>query len=216
MSRILLIGPPGAGKGTQAKTISRELGIPHISTGDIFRRMYSKRHPLGVEAREKYWGPEAGGKLVPDDITIPLVKERLSYEDCKKGFILDGFPRTVQQAISLEKFASLDKVIYLTISDEKTIQRIIIRKQCNKCENIYGSYNFPKDNKCCGKELYRRDDDDPETIGGRLKEYGDKTELLIKYYLDLGKLRTIEGDDYPERVFENIFKLISLPDHYAL
>ena len=212
MPQILFIGPPGAGKGTQAKTLSEKLNIPHISTGAMFREMYSNKSELGVRAAEEYW---LKGNLVPDELTTPLVKERLSYEDCKNGFILDGFPRTLPQAMDLDKFASLDNVIYLHVPDEMIIKRLGSRRQCKSCGRIYGEFDIAKEGKCCGSDVYLRNDDKKETVEARLKEYKIKTEPLVRYYLDYGKITPIDGSRDKNKIFEEILREVSLPNHYS-
>jgi len=197
-----MLGAPGAGKGTQGKSISQKLEIPHISTGSMFREMYESKNPLGVEAAEKYW---LNGTLVPDDLTIKLVKETLSSEKCKRGFILDGFPRTIPQANALGGMTEIDHVIYLDVLNYILGDRLSSRRQCKKCDAIYGAANLPSGGICgCGGELYQRDDDSPQRISRRLNEYKVKTEPLVDYYMHRGKLRIISGEGDANTVLEDI------------
>ncbi len=201
--KIVLFGPPGTGKGTQAKTIVDEYGIPQISTGDMLREAVKQGTKLGKEAK----GYMDKGALVPDSVIIGLVQERISKSDCKKGYILDGFPRTLAQAQELSKITKLDKVINLQTGDELIIKRLTMRKQCQKCGRIYG-IDFPpkKEGKCddCGENLYVRDDDKPESVKNRLKVYRDQTKPLIAYYQKEGILSDIDGEQPPAKVFEDI------------
>ncbi|MBU2589667.1 MAG: adenylate kinase [Nanoarchaeota archaeon] len=204
----IFLGPPGTGKGTQAERISVELGIAHISTGEMFRQLANEGNPVGVEAKEKYWGK---GNLVPDDLTIKLVKERLAKEDCKKGFILDGFPRTIPQAEALDKITKISKVIDIESSEEIIIKRLSNRRQCSKCKKIYGIDVPPKKEGICdicqGK-LIQRDDDREEVIRDRLKVYEKQTKPLIKYYKE--KLITVDGEQPIDKIKQDIIKAISL------
>jgi adenylate kinase len=201
MNRIIMLGPPGAGKGTQAKQLSRRLGLFHFSTGNMFREMYAQKNPLGIKAAEDYW---LAGKLVPDEVTIGLVKETLESPKCSEGFLLDGFPRTIPQAEALGNITSLDHVIYLTVGDSAVIDRLSSRRQCRKCESIYGRANMPEGKCSCGGELYQRDDDHPSKVSSRLMEYKTKTEPLVDYYINRGKLRIVSGEGEPNAVLEDI------------
>ncbi len=197
--RVILLGPPGAGKGTQASDISNELGTPHISTGDMFRSALKKGTPLGLEAK-KYMD---SGELVPDDLVVAMVKERISQPDCEKGFLLDGFPRTIVQAEKLDETLTdanlnIDLVINLICSKETVLQRLTGRRGCKKCGAIYHVTNMPTavDGVCdeCGAETYQRDDDKEETILNRLEVYKNSTESLIDYYRDKGVLKDVNAD----------------------
>ncbi len=196
--KLILLGAPGAGKGTQAKWISEEYGIPHISTGDILRKNVAEGTELGKEAK-KYMDE---GKLVPDELIIDMVRERLSQDDCKNGFILDGFPRTIKQAEVLEKITDVDAVLNIYVPFDKLIERITGRRTCPKCGAVYHiKYNPPKnDNICdvCGTPLIQRDDDKEETVRKRLKTYEEQTAPLIDYYEKKGKLITVEGQEKVE------------------
>lgn len=192
--KIVLLGPNGAGKGLQAKIMVEYLHIPHISTGDMFRQMAEEKSPLGIEAKEKYW---IKGNLVPDDITTRLLKERIEKHDCSKGFILDGFPRTIPQAESLEKITKLNHVILFQIQEDEILDRLAHRKNCNKCKRVYGRDIQPKkDNLCddCQVPLVRRKDDEPELVKERLKIYSAQTAPLIQFYNERGLLIRIDAD----------------------
>jgi adenylate kinase len=196
--RIILLGPPGAGKGTQAKDLVNKYGIPQISTGDILRKNLAEKTPLGLEAKKFM---DAGG-LVPDSVVIGIVKERLKEADCKKGYILDGFPRTVPQAEELDKALAemgtpLDKVLSIEVKDEELVKRLSGRRTCRSCQEGYHvMFKAPKvADKCdkCGGELYQRDDDKEEAIKNRLVVYQSSTAPLIAYYTNKGLLRAVDG-----------------------
>jgi len=158
-NKLVFLGPPGAGKGTQAVRVSEELKVPHISTGDIFRKEIREKTPLGVEAKSYI---DAGG-LVPDSVTIGMVKNRLAEDDCKNGFLLDGFPRTIAQAEALDTFAKPDMVIDIAVADEKLMARLTGRRVCTKCAGTFHISNLGSSDVCphCGAALYQRDDDKP-------------------------------------------------------
>jgi adenylate kinase len=196
--RIILLGPPGAGKGTQAKDLVEKYGIPQISTGDILRKNLADKTPLGLEAK-KYMDK---GELVPDAVVVGIVRDRLKESDCAKGYILDGFPRTVPQAEELDKALAamstpLDKVLSIDVPDEELVKRLSGRRMCRGCNAGYHvMFKAPKvEGKCdaCGGELYQRDDDKEEAIKNRLVVYQASTAPLIKYYRDKGLLRDIDG-----------------------
>ncbi|MBW4703273.1 MULTISPECIES: adenylate kinase [Micromonospora] len=196
--RLVLVGPPGAGKGTQAEFIAAHLSVPKISTGDIFRANVSQGTPLGVEAK-RYMD---AGKLVPDEVTINMVRDRLAEPDASEGFLLDGFPRTTPQAAALDKLladlgTALDLVLELVVDDDEVIRRLSGRRTCRGCGKIW-HVEFDattKDGICdrCGAELFQRDDDKPETIAARLREYADKTAPLVDYYGAQNKLVGIDA-----------------------
>jgi adenylate kinase len=197
--RLILLGAPGAGKGTQAVTLSEKLNIPHISTGDIFRSNIKNGTPLGRMAKEYI---DKGG-LVPDEVTIGIVKDRLLNDDCKKGFILDGFPRTIPQAESLDKVleemdAFIDYAVDIYVSDEEIVKRLSGRRVCPECGKTYHLVSGPPRTSgicdVCGAALIQRDDDKEETVLKRLKTYHDQTEPLIGYYKKKGKLLTVDGE----------------------
>lgn len=198
----MFVGPPGAGKGTQAARIAAKYAIPHISTGDMLREEVRNETPLGKEAK-KYM--DAGG-YVPDDVIIAMVKERISKPDAGNGFILDGFPRTDVQAQALEEFTSLNAVLNIAVPDDKLIHRICGRRVCESCGATYHE-SMLEDQKTCPKckgSLYVRDDDKEETVKKRLSVYKEKTQPLIDYYTGKGILHDIVGsggiDDITEAI----------------
>ncbi|RPF43303.1 adenylate kinase [Hydrogenoanaerobacterium saccharovorans] len=193
---LILLGAPGAGKGTQAEMICEKLNIPAISTGNIIREALKNGSELGLKAKSFM----DSGALVPDEVVIAIIKERLVQDDCKNGFILDGFPRTVPQAEALDKMGvRIDKVIDIEVADEKIEQRLSGRRVCEKCSASYHILYKPSvnDTDCakCGGKLVIRKDDQPETIRERLKVYHDQTEPLKDYYAKTGKLTVVEGQE---------------------
>lgn len=212
MKVLIFFGPPGAGKGTHAKEISSILNIPHISTGDIFREAVKNETPLGKKVKE-YLNT---GRLVPDELVWAVVEERITKDDCKNGFILDGYPRTIPQAEFLDGFLKstdvIPKVIYLKISDELVIRRLSARRVCKNCGAIYNLISIPpkEDNKCdiCGGELYQRSDDTPEVIKGRLETYYKESQSLLEYYKNEGVLYEINGEGEKEIVTKNILRVV--------
>ena len=198
-NKLVFLGPPGAGKGTQAVRVSEALNVPHISTGDIFRKEIREKTPLGVEAKSYI---DAGG-LVPDSVTIGMVKNRLAEDDCKNGFLLDGFPRTIAQAEALDTFAKPDMVVDIAVADEKLMARLTGRRVCTKCAGTFHISNLGSSEVCpvCGAALYQRDDDKPETIKSRLDAYHTQTAPLIGYYTEAGTLCEVDGDQKPDAVF---------------
>lgn len=207
--RVVLLGPPGAGKGTQAVKLVEKYNIPHISTGDIFRKNLKEKTELGLKAKE-YMDQ---GLLVPDNLVVDIVKDRLMEKDCNKGFLLDGFPRTVEQAEALEKELkklniNLNGVINIDVKDETLIDRLTGRLVCKSCGATYNAkFNKPKQDKICDickGELYTRDDDKEETVKNRLEVYKNQTQPLIDYYEKKGKLTTIDGELGSETVFVKI------------
>ncbi len=206
---LILLGPPGAGKGTQAKRIVEKYGIPQISTGDMFREAVAKGTELGKKAKEYM----DRGELVPDEIVIGIVRERLSQPDCEKGFILDGFPRTIAQAEALDEMLDdmgrkIDAVINIVVPDEEIMKRIVYRRVCKECGAVYNLiYSPPKqDGVCdkCGGELYQRDDDKEETVRERLRVYKEQTEPLINYYSQKEIIHDIDGTKDIEEVWKQI------------
>lgn len=213
--RIILLGPPGAGKGTQAQELKEKLGLRHISTGDIFRDLIKNASVLGQKVK-KY---VETGKLVPDDIVINVLVQEIKNLDINKGFVLDGFPRTKVQAemldITLKGLGiSIDKVYYFDTSEDIIIKRLSGRRICSKCGATYHVKNMPPkaDNICdiCGSKLLQRKDDQPETIHNRLKVYKDETEDLITYYKKRDLLDTINGDLSKNEAFNILQDKISL------
>ena len=206
MHNVILLGAPGAGKGTQAALLKDKLNVPTISTGDILRRNIKEGTPLGIEAK-KYID---AGALVPDEVVVGLVKARLASDDCKDGFILDGFPRTVPQAEALDKIADIDVAINVDVPFELIVSRLSGRRVCI-CGETYHVSMLNGSNMCakCGKELFIRDDDKPETIKKRLQVYSVETAPLIKYYEAQGKLKNIVATGTVEETFEDIMKVLN-------
>ena len=200
--KLIFLGPPGAGKGTQATGVSTKLNVPHISTGDMFRSAIKNRTRTGLEA-QRYMD---NGQLVPDSVVIDMVRERLAMDDCKNGYLLDGFPRTVEQAEALESIASPDAVINIAVPDERLLSRLTGRRVCGKCQGTFQVSTLADEQVCpvCGGELIHRDDDKPETIKKRLSVYHEQTAPLIGYYTGNGKLKTVDGDNRPEDVLKAI------------
>jgi adenylate kinase len=203
--RLVLVGPPGAGKGTQAEFIAAHLAVPNISTGDIFRANVTRGTPLGVEAK-RYMDD---GKLVPDEVTVNMVRDRLAESDSADGFLLDGFPRTVPQANELDKTLAdlgtqLDVVLELVVDNDEVIRRLSGRRTCRGCGKVWHvEFDAPsKPDTCdrCGGQLYLRDDDSPETVTKRLKEYAEKTAPLIDLYGAQGKLVGIDATGLVEDI----------------
>lgn len=201
--KIIMLGPPGAGKGTQARKLSDILKIPHISSGAMFREMYEKKDPLGIKAHDEHWGPPHH-RYVPDGDTNLLIQARLNYEDCKNGFILDGYPRTLEQAAFLDGITKIDNAVYIDVIEEILYDRLLSRKECSSCRITYGLHNMPKEKCACGGELRIREDDSPESWSKRSKEYKNKTERLINYYSNKDLLLTISGESSEEEVNKDI------------
>jgi adenylate kinase len=211
--QIVLLGPPGVGKGTQADQLEKALGVPHVASGDLFRENLKQDTPLGREAREYM----DRGELVPDDITIAMVRERLQASDCGQGVILDGFPRTVPQAEGLEDVLSelgwkLDGVFNITAPEEELVSRLSGRRICRNCQTPYHvRFNPPTHpGVCdvCGGELYQREDDKPETVRKRLQVYHEQTAPLIDYYRKAGLLHVIDGDQAIDAVTRDLMQAI--------
>ena len=207
--KLIFLGPPGAGKGTLAGLVSKEYGIPQISTGDMFREAIKKETELGKKVKAIL----ASGELVPDDVTVELVKERLTQADAAKGYILDGFPRTIPQAEALEKFQTLDAVVNFAIDDELVVKRLSGREICKNCGAIYHVTNMPSKVKgvCdkCGGPLYTRPDDSLESITNRLDVYRKQTEPLIAFYREKKLLRDIDSSKSPEDTHSQIEKALA-------
>jgi len=213
--RIILLGPPGSGKGTQAELLSKKYGIPHIAMGDILREEVARGTSLG----KKVYVYMSRGELVPDEIVIEVLKERIKKPDCKNGFILDGFPRTLNQAKALDTMLDelgfrIDAVVYIDVPDEEIVRRLSLRRTCRVCGRVYNLYyNPPKqDGKCdvCGGELFIRDDDKPEVIRNRLKVYNEQTRPLVSYYEESKLLVRVDGVNSIDNVFQQIVKKLSL------
>ena len=203
--KIIFLGAPGSGKGTHATRVKTELGIPHVSTGDIFRENIKGGTPLGVLAKSYI----DKGALVPDDVVIKIVEDRLSREDCKNGFILDGFPRTIYQAEALKKIATIDVVINLVVDDEAIVKRVAGRRMC-RCGETYNVAFLNGATTCakCGAELYQREDDKEETVKSRLEVYHKETAPLIDYYRKEGLLKDVDGSQGIEAVYNDIMKVL--------
>lgn len=211
--RLILLGAPGAGKGTQATFLAEKFKVPHISTGDIFRSNIKNKTDLGIKAKEYI----DKGMLVPDELTINIVKDRLLMEDCKNGFLLDGFPRTIPQAEYLDKAlkdmnVELDYVLNIYVSDENIIKRMSGRRVCPNCGATYHVlYNPTKEKDMCDVckvGTIQRDDDKEETVIERLKTYHIQTEPLIGYYKEKGKLVTAVGQDAVENTSKEVLKVL--------
>lgn len=211
--RLVLLGPPGAGKGTQASAIVKKYNIPHISTGDIFRENIKQGTELGKKAKEYI----DKGLLVPDDIVVSIVKDRILEEDCKKGFLLDGFPRTLNQGEALDDELSqmnlkLDKVININVEKEVLIERTIGRRICKDCGATYHiKFNPPvKEGICdnCGGKLYQRDDDTQETVEKRIEVYQKQTKPLIDYYTKKGLILNVDGTKKISEIFDEIVEAL--------
>ena len=209
--KIILLGPQGSGKGTQAKFISEKFKIPHISTGDIFRKNIKEGTELGKEVTSYL----NSGKLVPDELTNKLVESRIKEDDCKDGFILDGFPRNIAQAEFLDSITKIDYSVDVEIPDQEVVFRLEGRRTCSnkECGAIYNLNTSPKpkeNNKCdkCGSDLFQRDDDKPEAIKKRLEIYHQQTSPLIEYYQKKGILIKIDGEQDIEKVSEDIFSAL--------
>ena len=200
--RILLIGPQGSGKGTQAKLVSERFKIPNISTGDIFREALAKKTELGLKA-ESYMKK---GVLIPDDIVTSMVKERVRQKDCREGFVLDGYPRNINQAKALDKITNLDKVFVLKLGNDLAIKRLSLRRQCRKCKTIYGLPPSKKKGICdtCSGKLFQRGDDKPAAIKRRLGIYHKETEPLVDYYKKKGIVQVLNGNQPIEKIAAEI------------
>lgn len=211
--KIIMLGAPGAGKGTQAKMIADKYSVPHISTGDIFRANIKNGTELGMEAK-KYMDQ---GLLVPDELTVKILLDRVAADDCKNGYVLDGFPRTIPQAEVLDKALTelgdkIDYAIDVDVPDENIVKRMSGRRACLACGATYHIEHVPpkQEGICdrCGKELVLRDDDKPETVLNRLKVYHDQTQPLIEFYSNKGVLKTVDGTQPMETVFDSIVAIL--------
>ena len=201
---IILLGAPGAGKGTEASKIVDTYKLPHISTGDIFRENIKNETPIGLQAKSYI----DKGLLVPDEVTCKIVEERISREDCKNGYMLDGFPRTIAQAEALDQITKLDLVINIGVDHSLLLNRLCGRRVCKDCGESYHVSRLNGETKCarCGGELYQRKDDNPETVQSRLDVYNAQTAPLIDYYEKKGILFNVCGDGSPEEAHEQVTK----------
>ncbi len=200
MHRIAFLGPPGAGKGTQATVLAAELAIPHLSTGDLLRAEAAARTPLGLEAD----GYMRSGRLVPDAVVLRVLEERIGRPDARNGFLLDGFPRTVAQATTLESVAPLDRVVFFDLPREVLVDRLSSRRVCPTCRTVYNLLSHPSRvaGRCDrdGAELVQRPDDRPDAIATRLAVYAETTAPIVDFYRARGRLRTIDATGTPEEV----------------
>lgn len=205
---IILLGPPASGKGTQATKLAAEVKLPHISTGDLFRENIGKNTELGKKAKSYM----EAGKLVPDELVLDMLFERVSQPDCKRGYVLDGFPRTIPQAEALDERLGDKvnlKVVNLQVTDDLLIKRTSGRRSCPECKEIYNIYFSPPEveGKCkCGHDLVQRDDDKPEVVKERLRVYKNQTEPLIEFYKKKGVLVDVNGELPPLEVFDAVKK----------
>ncbi|MDE6372414.1 MAG: adenylate kinase [Clostridia bacterium] len=202
---LVFLGAPGAGKGTQATKVCEKYNIPHISTGDILRANIKAGTALGVEAK-RYIDK---GLLVPDEVVIGLVRQRLAEADCQKGFLLDGFPRTIEQAKALNDFAKITCAVNLAVDEKLVVDRIAGRRMC-KCGESYHVSWYDKD-VCakCGEKLYQRDDDKEDTVKARLEVYNAQTAPLIEYYSNMGILKDVDGTQEMNKVFDDIVRILN-------
>ena len=212
--KIIMLGAPGAGKGTQAKMIAEKFNIPHISTGDIFRANIKNGTELGKKAKE-YMDK---GQLVPDELTVEILLDRVAADDCKNGYVLDGFPRTIPQADVLDKELTklgdkVDFAINVDVPDENIVRRMSGRRACLKCGATYHIEHIPpkKEGICdtCGSELVQRDDDKPETVQNRLSVYHEQTQPLIDYYNKKNILKSVDGTKDMQEVFSDIVNILN-------
>ena len=207
--KLILLGAPGAGKGTQAEILKKKLEIPTISTGNILRAAVKNGTPTGLKAKEYM----DAGKLVPDEVIIGIINDRLQETDCANGYILDGVPRTIAQAEAMEQAGiSFDAVVAIEIPDEKIVARMGGRRVCEHCGASYHIVNIPPKTEgvcdVCGEKLVLRDDDKPETVQKRLSVYHDQTQPLIEYYEKAGVLKQVDGTQDMEAVFQDIVKIL--------
>ena len=204
--KLILLGAPGSGKGTQASFIAKKYNLAHISTGDIFRQNMAAQTPLGIKVKEVM----EGGNLCPDDLTIEIVKDRLSKPDCQNGYLLDGFPRNLVQAKALDEFMAPNKVIDIEVDLKQIEHRLVGRRTCSQCKGSFHLDFIGNTDICpdCGGKLITRKDDNPETIHERLSVYASQTKPLESYYEDQGKLLRIDGSKTVEQVFEQIVKVL--------
>jgi adenylate kinase len=202
---LIFLGPPGAGKGSQAQLVCEKYKIPHISTGNMLREAIAQGTKMGLEAKKNV----DAGNLVPDEVVVGIVKDRLEEDDCRNGYILDGFPRTIAQAESLAGFTDIDLALLVDSSDESIIKRLSSRRTCRDCSAVYDAKKVPE-GKCpvCGGEMIQRADDTEETVKNRLKVYHEKTAPLTDYYESHGLLCKVDGEAKIETVFGAICEVL--------
>jgi len=207
--KLVIFGPPSAGKGTQAQKLSKRYGIPQVATGDLLRRAVADKTPLGLKIKSYL----DQGKLGPDEVIVQLIKERVAKPDCKNGFLLDGFPRTMGQAKELERMTDIDLVLSIVVDFESLVERAVGRRTCPKCSAVYHiKFNPPMNAgicEKCGSKLIQRDDDKEETVRNRLKVYQEQTAPLVEFYRKKGKLVDIDGSGGIDAVFGQMVDAIS-------
>jgi len=212
---LILLGPPGAGKGTQADLVSKQAGVAHVATGDLFRENIRNETELGQQAKVFV----ESGRLVPDELTVRMLLDRLDRPDTQKGVLLDGFPRTVDQAKALDaalnqRAQAVDKVLYINVGEEEVVRRLAGRWTCRQCGAVYHQvFSPPKQQGVCDKcggELYQRDDDKPETVRNRLSVFTQQTAPLVDYYRGQGKLLEVNGEQGTEAVGKDLLKVAGL------
>ncbi|HTT14696.1 MAG TPA: adenylate kinase [Thermoplasmata archaeon] len=208
MHRIVFLGPPGAGKGTQAATLGRALGIPHLSTGDLLRGAVAARTPLGLEAE----GYMSAGQLVPDDLVLRILRDRLARTDAARGFVLDGYPRNPAQAAELDRISAIDAVVAFQVPDDLLVERLSGRRVCPTCQSVYHVTHLPPKvaGRCDrdGTELVQRPDDRPEAIRTRLQVYAEQTAPLLAFYRARGILRPVDGTGTPDAVLARLRSVV--------
>ena len=207
--KLVIFGPPSAGKGTQAQKLSKKYSVPQVATGDLLRKAVADKTPLGLKIKSYL----DQGKLGPDEVIVQLIKERVAKPDCKNGFLLDGFPRTMGQAKELERMTDIDLVLSIVVDFDALVERAVGRRTCPKCSAVYHiKFNPPmNEGVCekCGSRLIQRDDDKEETVRNRLKIYQEQTAPLIEYYRKKGKLVDIDGSGGIDAVYSQMVKAIS-------
>jgi len=208
MLKLIIFGPPSAGKGTQAQRLSKDYGLPQVSTGDLLRDAVAKQTPLGVKIKSYL----DTGKLGPDDLIVQLIKERVSKPDCSNGYLLDGFPRTMGQAVELDRMTAIDLVLNIVVDHESLVERAVGRRICRKCNAVYHvKFNQSKTaGVCdkCGGELIQRDDDKEQTVRNRLKVYQDQTAPLIEHFRKKGNIVDVDGSKGIEEVYSQMTRAI--------
>ena len=205
--RLILLGPPGAGKGTQAKSLSQALGVAHVSSGDLLRDHQARGTELGLLAGSYM----RQGVLVPDDVVIKMILERLEDEDCRAGMVLDGFPRTLEQAVALDEALAdeaIDRVLHMVVKAEELTRRLGGRLVCRSCQTPYRQETAPERCSACGGELYQREDDGEEAVKKRIQVYQAQTAPLVDYYRDQGKLADVDGEQTIDEVSRELRGLV--------